>query len=57
MPFQKGNKIAKNTLHRSIQRRDSTLELVAQLNELSKNYDGTKRTKLHRLIRAYLKIA
>src|ERR1700730_4252957 len=33
------------------QRRDSTVELVTQLNELIKNYDGTKRTKLHRLIK------
>ena len=40
MPFQKGNQLAKNSTNH---RRDSTVELVMQLNELTKNYDGTKR--------------
>jgi hypothetical protein len=32
-------------------RRDATLELISQLNEVIKSGDGTKRPKLHRLIR------
>jgi hypothetical protein len=48
MPFQKGNQLAKG--HNGGLRRDSTVELVTQLNELIKCADGTKRTKLHRLI-------
>jgi hypothetical protein len=32
-------------------RRDTTIELVTQLNELIKCADGSKRTKLHRLIK------
>jgi hypothetical protein len=49
MPFKKGNQLAKG--HNGGLRRDPTIELVTQLNELCKNYDGTKRSKLHRLIR------
>jgi len=49
MPFQKGNQLAKGGSGPF--RRDPTIELVTQLNELIKNYDGTKRTKLHRLIK------
>jgi hypothetical protein len=36
MPFQKGNQLAKEHTN---QRRDSTVELVTQLNELTKNFD------------------
>jgi hypothetical protein len=32
-------------------RRDTTVELITQLNELIKCADGSKRTKLHRLIK------
>jgi hypothetical protein len=49
MPFQKGNQLAKG--HNGGLRRDSTVELVTQLNEVIKGADGTKRTKLHRLIK------
>jgi hypothetical protein len=48
MPFQKGNQLGKNQTN---QRRDSTIELIAQLNESSRNKDGSKNTKLHRMIR------
>jgi hypothetical protein len=33
MPFQKGNQLGKNSLH---QRRDLTMELLAQLDEVMK---------------------
>jgi hypothetical protein len=48
MPFQKGNQLAAG--HNNL-RRDTTVELVTQLNELIKCADGSKRTKLHRLIK------
>jgi hypothetical protein len=48
MPFQKGNKLARGN---GALRRDSTIELITQLNELIKCKDGSKRTKLHRLIK------
>jgi hypothetical protein len=51
MPFQKGNQLAKD--HNGGLRRDSTVELITQLNELIKSADGQKRTKLHRLIRIF----
>jgi hypothetical protein len=47
MPFQKGNHLSQPRPHRQ----DSTIELITQLNELIKCYDGKKRTKLHRLIK------
>jgi hypothetical protein len=46
-PFQKGNQLAKA----GPMRRDTTIELVTQLNELIKCADGSKRAKLHRLIK------
>jgi hypothetical protein len=49
MPFQKGNQLA--TGHNNKLRRDTTIELVTQLNELAKGKDGIDRTKLNRLIR------
>jgi hypothetical protein len=48
MPFQKGNQLARGN---GALRRDSTIELITQLNETIKCLDGTKRTKLHRLIK------
>jgi hypothetical protein len=47
MPFQKGNQLGKNSTN---QRRDTTIELVAQLNELTRRLDGTKHTKLQRMM-------
>jgi hypothetical protein len=49
MKFQKGNKLAAG---RGVLRRDPTIELITQLNELCKTYDGSKanRTKLNRMI-------
>ena len=32
-------------------RHDTTIELITQLNEMTKDVDGHKRTKLHRLIK------
>jgi hypothetical protein len=32
-------------------RHDTTIELITQLNELTNYADGSKRTKLHRLIK------
>jgi hypothetical protein len=48
MPFQKGNQLANG--HNNKLRRDSTIELVTQLNELIKSKDGSQRTKMHRMI-------
>jgi hypothetical protein len=49
MPFQKGHKFSPGVNGQL--RRDATLELISQLYELIKNADGSKRPKLHRLIR------
>jgi hypothetical protein len=43
MPFQKGNQHAR----KGPMRQDTTIELITQLNELTKYSDGSKRTKLH----------
>jgi hypothetical protein len=45
MPFEKGNQLAKN----GPMRRDLTVELITQLNEILKSPDGVPRTKLHRV--------
>jgi hypothetical protein len=47
MPFQKGNQLAKN----GPMRRDLTVELITQLNEILESPDGTSRTKLHRVVK------
>src|ERR1700737_996476 len=47
MPFQKGNQHAR----KGPMRHDTTIELITQLNELTNYADGSKRTKLHRLIK------
>src|ERR1700730_6076428 len=49
MPFQKGNQLAKG--HNGGLRREVTVELVSQLNEMLKCKDGVDRTKLHRLVK------
>ena len=49
MPFQKGNQLAKG--HNGGLRREGTVELVSQLNEMLKCKDGVDRTKLHRLVK------
>jgi hypothetical protein len=46
--FSEGNQLAAG--HNNL-RRDTTVELVTQLNELIKCADGSKRTRLHRLIK------
>ena len=55
MPFQKGNQLAKGRSNSTNggMRRDTTIELITQLNELSKTYEGTpeQRTNLNRMIR------
>ena len=45
MPFQKGNQLAKN----GPMRRDLTVELIMQLNEILESPDG--RTKLHGVVK------
>jgi hypothetical protein len=50
MPFQKGNTHAM----KGPMRHDTTIELITQLNDLIKCADGSKRTKLHRLIKNLL---
>jgi hypothetical protein len=47
MPFQKGNQLGKNQTN---QRRDTTIELIAQLNEMTSRIDGTKNTNLQRMV-------
>ena len=49
MPFQKGHQLSKG--HNGGLRRDTTIELVTQLNEMVVGKDGKHRTKLHRLIK------
>jgi hypothetical protein len=44
----KRKSVSKRTQHKL--RRDSTIELVTQLNELIKSKDGSQRTKMHRMI-------
>jgi hypothetical protein len=54
MPFQKGNQLAKGNQfakNSTNQRRDSTIELISQLNELTRCKDGKKRHQLQRLIK------
>ena len=47
--FQKGHKFGKGV---NVQlRRDLTVELISQLNEVLESPDGTKRPKLHRVIK------
>jgi hypothetical protein len=50
MPFQKGNQLAKN----GPMRRDLTVELITQLNEILKSPDGVPRTKLHRVVKNFI---
>jgi hypothetical protein len=47
MPFQKDYTHAM----KGPMRHDTTIELITQLNEMTKYADGSKRTKLHRLIK------
>jgi hypothetical protein len=47
MAFQKGNTYAM----KGPMRHDTTIELITQLNEMTKGFDGKKRTKLNRLIK------
>jgi hypothetical protein len=47
MPFQKGHTLGM----KGPMRHDTTIELITQLNEMTKSADGHKRTKLHRLIK------
>jgi hypothetical protein len=47
MTFQKGNRLGKNQTN---QRRDTTIELIAQLNEQTTRKGGKKNTKLQRMI-------
>jgi hypothetical protein len=53
MPFQKGNQLAKGNQaakNSTNQRRDTTIELIAQLNEQTTRKGGKKNTKLQRMI-------
>jgi hypothetical protein len=47
MPFQKGHTLGM----KGPMRHDTTIELITQLNEMTKSADGHKRTKLHRLMK------
>jgi hypothetical protein len=53
MSFQKGNQLAAGKGKHGPLKRDLTIELSSQLNELleSKTPDGETRTKLHRVVR------
>jgi hypothetical protein len=50
MPFQKGHQLSKGGS--GGMRRDITIEIITQLNEMCETYDGSEpeRDKLHRLV-------
>jgi hypothetical protein len=57
MPFQKGNQLGKNSIH---QRRDLTMELIAQLDEVLKYkhpLTKEKRTFKQRIVRNLIRRA
>jgi hypothetical protein len=57
MPFQKGNQLGKNSIH---QRRDLTMELIAQLDEVLKYkhpLTKEKRTFKQRIVRNLIRCA
>ena len=49
MTFKKGHKHAIGSNGQL--RRDLTVELISQLNEVAKDPDGVNRPKMHRLVR------